>query len=343
MIHYYQKPVVRGAISETWLNEQASEVAEDLIADRLMIDGPRAIAYDDPGAGEPENRSGRLPGYNLYNDIQVSGWDGYLANYSINYAFGAYLARNYGGAALFSDIVQSDRHGVSAIEGAVRNQGHDASFLELLVNWGGANLLSDNNGRSGAVSVQHRTLARLPCRRHPIPPRLHQPLQLRLRPRPLGSSRSVSASVANVQRTHSAASLQPVYHPRAQHRDRPACASPPSPTAASLSSSRNDPTTASVQPQGEPISASILIDVPRRSWRIPSGCSRLRLGAAGAESEGSGQRGIACFHRHRQVLRRAAAVPPGAAVRRQAVLVRADPCSVTAPSVVVPGMHALRG
>ena len=144
MIHYYQKPVVRGAISETWLNEQASEVAEDLVADKLMIDGPRAVAYHDPGAGEPENRSGRLPGYNLYNDIQVSAWDGYLANYSINYAFGAYLARNYGGAALFSDIVQSDRHGVGAIEGAVRNQDHDESFLDLLTNWGAANLLSDN-------------------------------------------------------------------------------------------------------------------------------------------------------------------------------------------------------
>ena len=146
MIHYYQKPVVRAAISETWLNEQASEVAEDLIADKLMIDGPRAVAHDDPGAGEPENRSGRLPGYNLYNDIQVSGWDSYLANYSINYALGAYLARNYGGAALFSDIVQSDRHGVGAIEAAVRNQGHHESFLELLVNWGAATLLSDNTG-----------------------------------------------------------------------------------------------------------------------------------------------------------------------------------------------------
>ena len=145
MIHYYQKPVVRNAISESWLNEQASEVAEDLIADKMMIDGPRAVDYDDPTAGEPENRGGsRLPGYNLYNDIQVTTWDGYLANYSINYAFGAYLARNYGGAALYGDIVQSDRSGVSAIEGAVRAQGHDESFLELLTNWAAANLLSDN-------------------------------------------------------------------------------------------------------------------------------------------------------------------------------------------------------
>ena len=144
MIHFYQKPVVRNAISESWLNEQASEVAVDLIADKMMIDGPRAVAYDDPTAGEPGNFRARLPGYNLYNDIQVTTWDGYLANYSINYALGAYLARNYGGAALYGDIVQSGRHGVGAIQGALRNQGHDESFLDLLANWGAANLLSDN-------------------------------------------------------------------------------------------------------------------------------------------------------------------------------------------------------
>ena len=144
MIHYYQKPVLRKIPSETWLNEQASEVAEDLIADKMMIDGPRSVAYDDPGAGEPENRRGRLPDYNLFNDVQVSTWDGYLANYSINYALGAYLARNYGGAALFSEIVQSARHGVGAIQGALHNQGHDESFLDILANWGAATLLSDN-------------------------------------------------------------------------------------------------------------------------------------------------------------------------------------------------------
>ena len=146
MIHLYQKPVLRGAVSETWLNEAASEVAEDLVADKLRIDGPRAVAHHDPTAGEPDNRDGRLPRYNLYNDIQVTTWDGYLANYSITYALGAYLARNYGGAALFSDIVQSGRHGVGAVEGAVRSQGHDESFLDLLANWGAATLLSDNTG-----------------------------------------------------------------------------------------------------------------------------------------------------------------------------------------------------
>ncbi len=157
MIHFYQKSALRDAVSESWLNEMASEVAEDLIADKAMIDGPRAVAHDDPTAGEPENRRGRLPNYNLYNDIQVTSWPrSYpLPNYSIVYAFGAYLARNYGGAALFSDIVQSPHAGVGAVEAAVRNQGHDESFLELLTNWAAANLLSDST--EAPVPYQYNT------------------------------------------------------------------------------------------------------------------------------------------------------------------------------------------
>ena len=39
MIHFYQKRVLQGrTISEAWLNEMASEVAEDLIADKLMVE-----------------------------------------------------------------------------------------------------------------------------------------------------------------------------------------------------------------------------------------------------------------------------------------------------------------
>ena len=144
VIHFYQKLVLRDAFSETWLNELASEVAEDLVAEKLMIPGPRGVDHDDPTAGEPDIQRGRLPRYNLYNDFQVTAWDRSTINYSLVYAFGAYLARNYGGAPLLSDIVQSDRAGVGAVEEAVRGQGHDESFLELLVNWAAANLLSDN-------------------------------------------------------------------------------------------------------------------------------------------------------------------------------------------------------
>ena len=145
MIHFYQKPVLRGAASEKWLNEMASEVAEDLVARQSRVNGPRGVGYDDPTAGRPGNRSGsRLPWYNLYNDIQVTAWDGLRANYAINYALGAYLARNYGGAELFSRIVRSERAGVDAIEGALRELGHQVSFSRILANWAVAGLLSDN-------------------------------------------------------------------------------------------------------------------------------------------------------------------------------------------------------
>ena len=144
MIHFYQKPVLRGARSETWLNEMSSVVAEDLIASQIRFDGPRGVDYDEPTAGQPGNRFGRLPVYNLHNDLQVTAWGGMLANYSIQYALGAYLARTYGGAELFGRIVQSERSGVDAVEGALRDLGHRVSFPQVLANWAAAGLLSDN-------------------------------------------------------------------------------------------------------------------------------------------------------------------------------------------------------
>ena len=144
MIHFYQKPVLREVASATWLNEMASEMASDLIADKLQVNGPRGVAYDDPAAGMPGNERGRLPYYNLFNDLQVTAWDGVIANYSLNYALGAYLARTYGGAALFSHIVQSSGSGIAAIETALAAAGHDVSFGQVLADWAVATLLSDS-------------------------------------------------------------------------------------------------------------------------------------------------------------------------------------------------------
>ena len=143
MIHFYQKRVRHGVASETWLNEMASEVAEDLMAGKLAItgaDGPRAVRYDIATAGSPQNEGGRLPLYNLYNDRRVTAWDGTERSSAINYALGAYLARRYDGAALFGDLVQSRRAGVAAVESALG----DVSFADVLADWAVANLLSDD-------------------------------------------------------------------------------------------------------------------------------------------------------------------------------------------------------
>ena len=94
-------------------------------------------------AGAPGNERGRLPYYNLFNDIQVTAWGGKIANYAVNYALGAYLARTYGGAELFSEIVQSGSAGVDAIEAALAAGGHEVTFGEVLADWGTATLLAD--------------------------------------------------------------------------------------------------------------------------------------------------------------------------------------------------------
>ena len=143
MIHFYQKAVLQNAARNSWLNEMASEVAQDLVADKLMADGPRGVAYSDPTAGASGIERGRLPIYNLFNDISVTRWRGKIANYAIAYALGGYLARTYG-AELFQQIVQNDKSGVAAVEAALAELNHAVSFGTVLADWGVANLLSDN-------------------------------------------------------------------------------------------------------------------------------------------------------------------------------------------------------
>ena len=149
-IHNYQKRVLWDVRSETWLNEMASYVIQDLLSNKIMANRPRQVAYDDPTAGGPGNTSGRLPVFNSNNDLNVTAWDRSDSqnNRAVSYALGAYLARNYGGAALFRDIVQNGKVGVEAVEAGLQAQGYTTSFGDMLTNWGVATILSDNEGAS---------------------------------------------------------------------------------------------------------------------------------------------------------------------------------------------------
>lgn len=155
MIHFYQKNVTFNSSSETWINEMASMVAEDLTADKIGVNGPRGVAYTNDAAGSPGNSDGRLPWFNNYSFHGTTSWysgNSALINYGINYAFGAYLARNYGGSALFQDIVQRSDSGYQAITKAVTAMGYSETFTTLLQKWGVAVLLSDlTNNASGYI------------------------------------------------------------------------------------------------------------------------------------------------------------------------------------------------
>ena len=172
MIHFYQKTIRNGLNrgSDQWLNEMCSMVAEDLLSAKIKTNGPRGVSWDDYTAGLADNTSGRLARYNFYNDVSLTYWPGSSASsseklnhYSISYSFGAYLIRNYGGAALIREIVRNEHVDERAVVAALAASGHDLSFDELLRRWGIAVLLSDrqnspggyeyNRGRAFAAAV----------------------------------------------------------------------------------------------------------------------------------------------------------------------------------------------
>jgi hypothetical protein len=154
MIHFYQKTVMltNGKGTETWIDEMSSMATEDLVADKLGVDGPRGVSpttfpLGSAGTFPITTETGsRLPHYNYYNDASVTEWykgDEVLKSYSINYALGAYLSRNYGGAQFFHDVMHNDKTGYEAIEYALNKAGSPNKFGDILARWGVANLLSD--------------------------------------------------------------------------------------------------------------------------------------------------------------------------------------------------------
>ncbi|TVR53155.1 MAG: hypothetical protein EA426_18145 [Spirochaetaceae bacterium] len=155
MINFYQRPILRGVESQTWLNEMLSLMAEDLVAQKLDVPGPRGMLHGggDAGSSEDADFGGRLNLYAYWNDLDFTYWppigspgdnDRVLISYAHAYAFGAYLARNFGGAAFLRDAVQNSLPSRGAVEYAVRANS-DVEFdtlNDLLLPWAAAGLLS---------------------------------------------------------------------------------------------------------------------------------------------------------------------------------------------------------
>jgi hypothetical protein len=102
MINFNQKEIVyETPIPETWYNEMLSMLAEDMIAPLIGI--------KQASGGHPVDV--RIPLFLAgYNRAGVSDWlsgDEDYFSYSNVYAFGAFLARNFGGAELVKEIVSN--------------------------------------------------------------------------------------------------------------------------------------------------------------------------------------------------------------------------------------------
>lgn len=160
MIMFYQKNILRNADPDIWLNEMSSLMAEDFVSDKLGIPGPRGVdlnLWPTGTAGDNGNDPGRISIFNQYPEESLTVWSdaetGILPDYSAAYSFGAFLGRNYGGAALFKDIVQSAFTDQTAVITTIKKvTGKDVTFSQLLQDWGAAVLLSDQTSESAAVT-----------------------------------------------------------------------------------------------------------------------------------------------------------------------------------------------
>ena len=193
MIDFHQISSSNGVSTQTWLNEMKSLVAEDLIEQKRRQRGPRGHPATRPvrrthvgNGGRLRHLRGRLPLYNLKNDISLTNWgstNDVLESYAIAYAFGAYLGRNFGGAALFDaagDLTRSAslerdrrRHPKRGRTGR-----HDDGAAALALGRGGPALRRPDAVRT--VSGQRGGLDELERGRPHVPARVVQPLLLRL-------------------------------------------------------------------------------------------------------------------------------------------------------------------
>ncbi len=150
MIHFYQKTVMRAESNPTkaWIDEMMAETTEDVVATKLLHQGPRAVEYTDGSAGAAGITEGRYPLFNQYNTRTLTTWSSAsnenMKEYSQVSAFGTFLIRNYGGVKLLHDMMYNSYTDKRAIMYAIHkaDNGEGKTFDNLLREWGIAVLMS---------------------------------------------------------------------------------------------------------------------------------------------------------------------------------------------------------
>lgn len=138
LLNFVQKTVKYGAFSQTWFTEMLSLTAEDMFEDYLDIP-------------EDKGPQGRLPYFNSYPYYGFTKWgtgqEVYIS-YANAYAFGAFLARNYGGLDIISQIATSRYIDTNAIENATGQ-----SMSTLIENFAKTFLYTDKDYTNSRTKV----------------------------------------------------------------------------------------------------------------------------------------------------------------------------------------------
>ena len=131
MIHWHQDPN-----EDTWVNEGASELAE-----QLNDFGARTIAF--AFADSP--------------DTQLNAWAEYPSHsaphYGASYLFMAYFAQRFG-ADLVRDLVAAPENGIAGFDRVLRETGTGLRFDDLFRDWVIANYLDEGRYGYEALDVQ---------------------------------------------------------------------------------------------------------------------------------------------------------------------------------------------
>lgn len=97
MVNFGQKNIAHKTAPDTWYNEMLSMLCEDMMQEKLEI-------------ADADSPKGRLQQFNAYYYASgINEWldDNAVLSYSVAYAFGGWLCRQYGGAALVKAIMDN--------------------------------------------------------------------------------------------------------------------------------------------------------------------------------------------------------------------------------------------
>ena len=161
MIGYNEKWIRNKQSSNSWYTEMLSQVAEDMMSTDL--ESWLGSAYDVVSDGPIVYRMQYFTN-GAYNTSGVTDWLPYpdvYDSYASSYAFGAYLARNYGGVKLIKEIASNTSVDEASVSAALSALGYsENTFASVFSRYNEALIFSTSGFTSGTVHPSCNTFDR---------------------------------------------------------------------------------------------------------------------------------------------------------------------------------------
>lgn len=134
--------------SATWYTEMMSMLCEDMMQQNLECND----------TASPKSRLSQFCTY--YTSSGITEWNDndQLASYAVAYTFGAYLARNYGGAELIQKAAQNDSVDKDSITEALKAMGYDETFDSAYIKFAQALVLNNTDKQNTATLNKDATI-----------------------------------------------------------------------------------------------------------------------------------------------------------------------------------------